>query len=267
MRFIHGRCDNWRRHRAKRRLLREMPEKADEIPTEQWLQSLADPTAFYFRCFHYFHTRLPEPLREHRDYFSRNRRGLGEDAFHTMWHLLFREFQPAEFLEIGVYRGQTISLAALLARLNNKPCEVFGISPFSPVGDSVSRYRQNVDYYQDTQINFDHFKLPHPNRLRAHSTDETALELIRSRPWAMIYIDGNHDYDVVVEDWEACSRNLKSGGVIVLDDAALETSFQPPLFASKGHPGPSRMAQEIDRKQFREILQVGHNRVFQKIAA
>jgi SAM-dependent methyltransferase len=183
-----------------------------------------------------------------------------------MWHLLFREFQPADFLEIGVFRGQTISLAALLSRMNGRPCEVFGISPFSPAGDSVSRYRQNIDYYQDTVANFDHFSLPHPNRVRAFSTDEAALALIRGRPWEMVYIDGNHDYEVARQDWEACARSVKPGGIIMLDDAGLTTSFQPPEFATKGHPGPSRVAQEIDRTRFREILHVGHNRVFQKIA-
>jgi hypothetical protein len=82
----------------------------------------------------------------------------------------------------------------------------------------------------------------------------------------MIYIDGNHEYEVARRDWEACSLNLKPGGCIVLDDAGLTTSFRPPAFATAGHPGPSKLAQEIDRQSFDEILQVGHNRVFQKRA-
>ena len=265
-RLIHGRYDQWRNRRAKLRILQELEGVADEIRRDQWADSLTDPTAFYIRCFHYFHTRLPKQLQAHRKYFTQQGRGFGEDAFHTMWHLLFREFQPADFLEIGVFRGQTISLAALLSRMNGKPCEVFAISPFTPAGDSVSRYRRNVDYYQDTQVNFDQFSLPHSTQLRAFSTDETALTLISGRPWEMIYIDGNHEYEIARKDWEACAQSVKPGGIIVLDDAGLTTSFQPPVFSTKGHPGPSRLAQEIDRARFREILQVGHNRVFQKIA-
>ena len=243
-----------------------MGGRCGEIRPDQWLESLHDPTTFYLRCFHYFHTQLPDPLREHRNYFSRHGRGFGEDAFHTMWYLLFREFQPADFLEIGVFRGQTISLAALLSKMNARPCEVFAISPFSPEGDSVSHYRESVDYYQDTQVNFDHFALQHPNCLRAFSTDDSALRLIRSRSWAMVYIDGNHDYEIVQKDWEACAHSVAEGGIIVLDDAGLTTLFQPPVFATKGHPGPSRLANEIDRSHFQEILQVGHNRVFRKMA-
>jgi predicted O-methyltransferase YrrM len=82
----------------------------------------------------------------------------------------------------------------------------------------------------------------------------------------MIYIDGNHDLEVVVKDWEHCSRQVKPGGVIVMDDAATTTTYRPPCFSSAGWPGPSQVAQEIDRARFREILQVGHNRVFQRLS-
>ncbi len=263
-RFVKGRVARWRESKAKGAILRQFPKAADELSRDQWEASLTDPTAFYLRCFHYFHTRLPHELQTHRQYFTQRKRGFGEDAFHTMWYLLFREFRPKSFLEIGVYRGQTISLAALLARLNQQPCEVFGISPFTPAGDSVSTYKSNIDYHDDTLANFDHFRLPRATLLRAFSTDDSAVKLISSRPWQAIYIDGNHDYDIARRDWEHCSRNVAPGGVIILDDSGLSTTFQPPLFATKGHPGPSKLAAEIDRKEFREILQVGHNRVFQK---
>ena len=56
---------------------------------------------------------------------------------------------------------------------------------------------------------------------------------------------------------------IKPGGIIILDDSGLSTSYRPPAFATGGHPGPSRLASGIDPGQFQEILQVGHNRVFQ----
>ena len=52
-----------------------------------------------------------------------------------------------------------------------------------------------------------------------------------------------------------------------MDDSGSTTSYRPPIFATAGLADPSRLAQEIDRSQFREILQVGHNRVFQKMLA
>jgi hypothetical protein len=150
--------------------------------------------------------------------------------------------------------------------MNNLPGDVCGISPFSSAGDSVSNYRGNVDYFEDTLANFKHFNLPSPQLVRMFSTDPEAGQFVGSKQWEMIYIDGNHDYDVARKDWELCCRHLKAGGIIVLDDSGLTTNFRPPLFATAGHPGPSRLAGEIDRTHFRELLQVGHNRAFQKTA-
>jgi len=107
--------------------------------------------------------------------------------------------------------------------------------------------------------------LPHPTLLRAYSTDAEALQLIGSGAWDMIYIDDNHDYVVVKQDWEWCFRSVKPGGIIVLDDAGWTTSFRPPEFSFGRHPGPSRVASEINRVECRELLEVAHNRVFQKV--
>ena len=250
------------RYRAQR------SASAPRVKRNDWDLSLSDPTAFYHECFRYFHGVMPKEFCEHRTYFRTGQghpRGFGEDAFHALWYLLLEEFRPRNFLEIGIFRGQIISLVALWSRLAGQQCEVYGISPFTSAGDSVSKYPE-LDYYADTLANFDHFGLQHPRLLRAYSTDASALELISSKQWEMIYIDGNHEYEVVRKDWEACSRNLAPGGIVVLDDSGLSTNFVPPIFATKGHPGPSRIAQQIDRKQFREILQVGHNRAFQRLA-
>ena len=262
--FINSYWERAARRWMNWRLSNRPPQMS--LDRSNWGQSLREPTLFYFECVRYFHQRLPPELKAHRAYFYEGRRGFGEDAFHVMWYLLLEEFKPGNFLEIGVFRGQVISLVALWAKRRGIACDVHGISPFSPAGDSTSRYPEGIDYQKDTLANFDYFGLTHPQLTRAYSTDPPALEMIGSRAWDMIYIDGNHDYPVALKDWQACSRSVKPGGVIVLDDAGLTTPYQPPGYAgTRGHPGPSRVAQEIDRAQFREILQVGHNRGFQKI--
>jgi hypothetical protein len=262
--ILPGKLLAWRSVRARRQLRENFPGSTAEIARADWPQSLVDPTAFYIRCCHFFDHNLPEEFRQHREYFTQNRRGFGEDAFHTMWFLLFRKFQPESFLEIGVFRGQSLSLASLLARHFKLNCFVQGVSPFSPAGDAVSSYRNNVNYQDDTLKNFAHFKLPAPSLLKAYSTDAAAATLIGSRPWRFIYIDGNHDYEIARQDWDLCAKNLLPGGLVVLDDASRGTGYVPPAFASAGHPGPTRLAKEISHPPFTEILRVGHNRVFQK---
>lgn len=264
--FVRGLVRQFRATRARGAALRGADPARVDAACKNWGESLADPTPYYLDCFRCFHLRLPQELRDHRNYFTAKNRGFGEDAFHTMWTMLFQEFGIRDFLEIGVYRGQTLTLAALLQRRSCTAGQIAGVSPFEPVGDSVSRYRGGIDYEADTFANFAHFKLPRPRLLKAYSTDPVALEFIRAGRWDCIYIDGNHDYDVARADWNVCAESVKRGGVIVLDDSGLTTRFEPPAFATGGHPGPSRVAQEIDRAAFTEILQVGHNRVFQRNA-
>ncbi len=257
----------WRQPRvalARWRLSRQPP--THNFARSSWIRSLVNPSEFYLDSVRYFDRSLPEQYQQHRYYFNntpRNRRGFGEDAFHVLWYLLLNEIKPRRFLEIGVYRGQVISLAGLWARLSGRDCEIFGISPFTAAGDSVSKYSRNISYYEDTLANFAHFDLKPPTLLRGLSTDPEAHQLIESKIWDLIYIDGNHEYEIARGDLEICSRNLRDGGVIVLDDSALSTAYIPPRFGSAGHPGPSRLAQELKGTNFHELLQVGHNRAFQ----
>ena len=118
-----------------------------------------------------------------------------------MWFTLLREFRPSVCLQIGVYRGQVISLWTLIANLLNFSCEVHGISPFAPVGDSVSRYPEEIDYWSDTLASFELLGLNRAILVPALSTDAAALQHIASKNWDLIYIDGSHDYEVVLSDY------------------------------------------------------------------
>ena len=213
---------------------------------------------------HYFAHECPEAIRNHRNYFKRDNRGFGEDAFHAMWWLLMRECRPRRCLEIGVYRGQVISLWALIAQLLDFECYVSGISPFTSLGDSVSKYQESIDYYEDVLGIFKTFSLSPPVLVRASSIDAAAVAHIRSQDWDLIYIDGSHDFEVVLLDYQLSRNCLAEGGVLVLDDASVGTSFRPPLFSFAGHPGPSRVASEWAMKELKFLGAIGHNNVFFK---
>jgi len=214
---------------------------------------------------HYFWNLSPVWLKEHRTYFSKEQRAFGEGAFNAMWHLIFKEFKPQKVLEIGIYRGQTLTLFSLLSQKLNLNTEVHGISPFSSAGDSVSKYLKNLDYMKDVKKNFKHFNLPDPFLHKGYSNDKEMINIIQASKWDLIYIDGNHDYDVAKQDFDISSKQLNQGGLIVLDDASLYVNFEPSSHSTAGHPGPSKVASEIDLNLFEEILSVGHNRVFKKL--
>lgn len=231
-------------------------------------KSVGNPTEFYNSCVAYFDQRLPGHLKDHRAYFGQEQRGFGEDAFHVLWSLLVENFKPVNFLEIGVYRGQVLSLVSLLQRDHGIEGNITGIGPFERIGDlaSVKDYGHCPDWLADIRANVSHFDLPQPHLLKALSTDANAIETIKATTWDLIYIDGNHDYEVVFEDWTNCAPSVRIGGIIVLDDSGLESGYRPPFYASGGFPGPSRIANSVKKgSQFKEILQVGHNRAFQRL--
>lgn len=222
----------------------------------------SDPRDRYRYMHHWFHRHAPIAIKQHRNYFRKEKRGFGEDAFHAMWWKLFEEFRPTAALEIGVYRGQTVSLWGVICKTLGFQCEIHAISPFSPAADAVSRYSQSIDYKLDVLDAFRRWQLPAPTLVQALSTEPVATVHMQSRTWDLIYIDGSHDYDVVKSDYLLAVSVLKPGGLLVLDDAGLGSNYQPPRFAFAGHPGPSRVARELADRQLEPLGMVGHNNIY-----
>ena len=133
----------------------------------------------------YFYKYLPKDLVKHRLYFSKLKRGFGEDAFHSMWFYLFKKFQPKNILEIGVYRGQTLSLFSILSNLESINSNVYGISPLNDTGDSVSSYI-DLNYEEDIKFNFKYFDIKNPSIIKTNSGSKKAIEFINSKKWVLI---------------------------------------------------------------------------------
>lgn len=239
---------------------------AQDFSFTQAAQAFPDADDLYRYMHHYLYNLAPQELRDHRAYFSQERRGYGEDAFHAMWYLLLREHRPRNCLEIGIYRGQTISLWALISQLVGFGCDLSGISPFSSAGDENSTYMAGIDFLADTRKSFARFSTLNPHFMKAFSTDPTAKHYIASRRWDLIYIDGNHDYEVALSDYMICRDSLAPGGLLVLDDSSLYSNYHPPLFAFPGHPGPSRVLRDFALKELQFVGAVGHNNILRRPA-
>ena len=217
----------------------------------------------YEKMNKYFYFHLPLNLINHRIYFSKNFRGFGEDAFHSMWHLLLSEFKPKNCLEIGVYRGQIISLWSLIAKNINYKINIAGLAPFEPASDKDSKYLENIDYLRDVKKNHEYFKLSQPEYCIEYSTSIKAKKFVEGRKWDLIFIDGSHDYEVVKYDFELSMRNLSDKGIIVLDDSSLYFDFKQKKYGGfTGHPGPSKVAKEMAMKKMNFLGAVGHNNIF-----
>jgi hypothetical protein len=223
-----------------------------------------DPRARY-RYFSWLFHKSPIWLRSTRAFFRDGGRGFGEDAFFAQWWLLFKEFRPRFALEIGVHRGQTLAAWQRIADgLDIKNFLGVGVSPLDSSGDKVSVY-EDLDYERDIRASFTTLGLQQPKLIPKLSQDLSRSERRDLRGCDLIYVDGSHDRTDVEADLELVLEILEVGGLMVMDDSALYTSYRPHFAAFAGHPGPSIVADSQKVKEFfEEIGSCGHNRVFRR---
>ncbi|MFB9844073.1 class I SAM-dependent methyltransferase [Mucilaginibacter ginsenosidivorans] len=226
-------------------------------------------------------------LKEHRDYIEQHRLGYGDRAFHYMWYLIIRHVQSRQLkpdmLEIGVFKGQVVSLWSLIAQTTLPELRVTGITPLS--GKKIpgkwerffkarfsAQYRKDLrdgNFYEETDylriieglfrrfsLEFTKFRL-----IRGYSTDGGVRGQVAGERFSVIYIDGDHSYDTVVLDIRNFSGLIVPGGLLVMDDASCDL---PGTKFWKGHQGVSEACRTIESFGFKNILNVGHNRIYQK---
>ena len=223
-------------------------------------------------------------LKEHRDYIEKYDLGFGDRAFHYMWHLLFNEVKPGKVLEIGVYKGQVISLSkrigistaidAISPFEGNMPTKLFDSKIFSLVKSilsptyrrnrSVANYYEKTDYLREIEDLFQAFDLPFDevNKIKGLSQDPSILQQVSKNKYDMIYIDGNHRFEYVAKDISTYCPLIVSNGYLVMDDASF---YLPSSAFWKGHEEVSRACNQLEHLGFENILNVGHNRIFKKM--
>lgn len=209
-----------------------------------------------------------ELLKTHRFYIEKNNLGYGERPFHVLWKELVKlQEKEFKFLEIGVYKGQVLSLVKLLSDFYDKKIEFYGVAPFDESGDGFSVY-EKTDYKKIITDLFLHFNLdfePNKNLIEGSSTDESVKDKVKKlKYFDLIYIDGCHDYNCVVSDIKLTKNILKIGGFVVLDDASCFKNISNKF---KGHIDVCNAIKDVleNDSDFDEITSIGHNRVFKKI--
>jgi hypothetical protein len=236
-------------------------------------------------------------LKSHRRYIEWHRLGFGDRAFHYMWKLLLDDLQQQKkeqnrdkvrLLEIGVYKGQIISLWSLLSRESGLEAEIHAITPLEGTAASgplmtVKLFQWfkkridpefnelcskgnlywNEDYHRIISDLFKRFDLDF-NDIHLHRGYSTAQEIIdevKDLTFDAIYIDGDHSYDVVVSDIATYAPLVRPGGYLVMDDASC---FLESTRFWKGHKEVSEACKTIEDFGYDNVINVGHNRVFRK---
>lgn len=205
-----------------------------------------------------------EKLNEHRTFVEQNIFGFGERSFHWLWYLVVQELpKNFAFLEIGVLKGQTLSLVKMLADMQGKKVKRYGITPLNSEGGVWES-----DYKQDIETIHDWFGLTKDYKiLQGLSEDPDIIEQASKLKLDVLYIDGGHEERHITNDIEQYSPLVKPGGFMVIDDCC--NSFKMPFGYFQGIEAVTRV---VDAKlppvtqndQWEFIFSVVHNRVYRR---
>ncbi len=210
-------------------------------------------------------------LKPHRDWIVQNDWGYGNRAFHWMWYIISKDLPYAfKFLEIGVFKGQVISLMSLLNKLHKKEGRIFGITPLDNAGDKYSKH-PDVDYEEHIMKIYQQFGLDAEdlNIIQGLSNDPEIIETTQEQgPYDVVFVDGCHDYEVVVSDIMNYGEMLVPGGLMVIDDVSNYLNIPDGLIRMdwRGLEDVSNAARDTIEKdnRFEELFAVGHNRIWRK---
>jgi predicted O-methyltransferase YrrM len=136
---------------------------------------------------------------------------INNQTFHHHYHILYdiADLYPVDYnlnyVEIGCYAGGSACLM-----LQRKNTSVFSIDLGNPINPSIvknnvsklNKHNNNYNYIQGNSHNLDTY-----NKLLKYVSNIDIL-----------FIDGDHSYNGVIQDFNIYSKLVKSGGYIVFDD-------------------------------------------------
>ena len=212
-------------------------------------------------------------FKNFRSHIVRNNLGYGENQFCILWDKIISSFQNEfSFLEIGVYKGQILCLAALIAKKYNLNSKIYGVSPLYNLSDKTTRYDRD-DYKAKIVSLHNHFGLEFcidKQIIQGISTDDKIKnQVLELPPFDIIYVDGGHEYETVVSDIKLAKKICKNNGYIVADDASFFKDFSNfsllPSFV--GHKEVSLAVADFleNDPHYIEEYCVAHVRAFKKI--
>jgi hypothetical protein len=207
-------------------------------------------------------------LWKHRMYIEENKLGWGDKAFHGMWKVLIDSLPSYfKFMEIGIFKGQILSLVSLIAKEQQKEAYIYGISPLDAVGDKywsapASDYLQNIkDLFMRFELDYSKVDL-----FKSLSTEPDAVVFaFKTSLVDILFVDGGHDYETVKFDIENYSPFVKPGGYLIMDDASCHLNIEPNTI-NTGLEDVSNATKDCleSNENFVNIFNCGHNRVFQR---
>lgn len=156
-------------------------------------------------------------------------------SFHHHYHILYDlantiEKEKITYLEIGAYAGAS----AILMLHNEKVEKVFSIDIGHPIKEKT--VLKNVsDFFKDDRYHY----------IVGNSANNKVKEslLNKTKEVDILFIDGSHEYDYVLKDFENYSPIVSKGGFIVFDDYNCNICTQV-------KPAVNEIVKKINEKDF-----------------
>jgi cephalosporin hydroxylase len=194
---------------------------------KQWQRVWENNVHFHKQTNEDFRTFTTENsyLDHHRTHIEYHALGFGERAFPWLWMLAIADQvkpqpDPITFLEIGVYCGQVTSLVTMIAKLLKVEIRVDGLTMLSSEAGKDFPKHPDIDYRSKIAELHKFLNVRQPHIIHGDSTAaESIAKATKRGPYNIVYIDGGHDYSVVLSDLNHYSQMVKPGGLLVIDDA------------------------------------------------
>lgn len=210
-------------------------------------------------------------LKAHRDWVEQNIFGFGERSFLWMWWLIIQEMpQEFTFMEIGVFRGQILSLVRLIADMQGKKVTRYGVTPMSTNSDAGENKNWESDYKADIEKMHDQFNIE-KDYIIIHglSTDPEIIKEAQKVRTNILYVDGAHDYESVSSDYINYTSCIETNGYLVCDDACNDMKmpfgyFQGQESCTKATVDFMHMTDRV-LTCFEFVGNVVHNRIYKMV--
>jgi cephalosporin hydroxylase len=209
-------------------------------------------------------------LKAHRDFIEEYyKRGIiyghGDRCLQYMWKLIVDTLPNSfMFLEIGVYKGQILSLMQIIADKTGKEAKIVGVTPlFDKPFANYNRLPYIERIYKKFNASMENTLI-----LDGLSQDPKIIEKVYEQGlYDAVYVDGDHSYKSTVEDIENFSKCLKVGGYMIVDDASNYKNIPPSVRDFKGLVDVSNAVRDTleNNSSYEELMTCMHVRIFRKI--
>lgn len=159
-------------------------------------------------------------------------------TFHNHYHILYdisdTLMDGFSYMEIGAFAGGSASLISS----HPKAKSVVSIDLGSPIDKSVAL--NNVNKFKNSKCKYEY--------IQGDSTDSRIIDIAKThRNIDLLFIDGNHEYDYVVNDFNNYKDLVSKNGYIVFDDY-MDKNHSPQV-----KPAVDNIVAGLDRNEFEVI--------------